>query len=417
MRATRRFMFFAALLLAGGLGLAPAPGTAVAAPSNLAGGWIGVRVQDLTRDLRDALDLGRDVRGALVASVVPESPAESAGIHEGDVIEKVDGKAVDSVSEVVDAVRALEPGKDVMITVRREGRDRGIAVVPENATDRDEPPGPDDEVRRYYEREGGGDGDRSPDRKRIQIYGDDGNPRIYVHRHRDGDRDDDDAAPPPPRTPLAPRAPRAPRIWISPGEDGRAHGGYLGVSTLELGDQLARYFQVPEDRGVLVTAVEDGSPAEKAGLRAGDVILSVAGDAVRDSGDLMQLVRRRDPGDEVMIEVSRKGSTQTLAATLGDARDFGMLGPDGLPGDLHVVLPDLRALRELRLPDLDLRGVAPGDLDSGDWEEFHHQLRDHLRDLRQELRDALRESQRGSGREIGRREVRSAGRPANGAET
>lgn len=71
--------------------------------------------------------------------------------------------------------------------------------------------------------------------------------------------------------------------------------------------------------GALVVSVEPGSPAEKAGLREGDVIQSVDGQAVDASHSLSQLIQQKKPGDTVQLKIQRGGNTLTLSATLGQS--------------------------------------------------------------------------------------------------
>jgi S1-C subfamily serine protease len=81
----------------------------------------------------------------------------------------------------------------------------------------------------------------------------------------------------------------------------------LGLGYQDIGEQLARYFQLKDDHGVLVTHVEDDGPAGRAGVKAGDVILSFDGRKVRDGDDLRQAVRRAEPGQEVTLSLWRNG--------------------------------------------------------------------------------------------------------------
>jgi S1-C subfamily serine protease len=73
----------------------------------------------------------------------------------------------------------------------------------------------------------------------------------------------------------------------------------------------------PRDEGVLVASVEEGSPAEKAGLRRGDIILSLGGEEVNTPQELCRLIREREPGEEVTLRVRRCEEELTLKATLG----------------------------------------------------------------------------------------------------
>jgi hypothetical protein len=91
--------------------------------------------------------------------------------------------------------------------------------------------------------------------------------------------------------------------------------GRLGVSLQPLGDQLGDYFGVEDGHGALVSEVRKGSAAEKAGLKAGDVIVSVAGKAIEDPGDVVEAVHAADAGP-LKVTVVRKGKRQTVTADL-----------------------------------------------------------------------------------------------------
>ncbi|MFQ6675481.1 MAG: S1C family serine protease [Fidelibacterota bacterium] len=91
---------------------------------------------------------------------------------------------------------------------------------------------------------------------------------------------------------------------------------WLGVHLQPLTDQLRDYFGVQGSRGVLVSEVVEKSPADEAGLKAGDVILSIDREDVRNTQDVVRIIQNREPGDEVRIRIVRKGKRQTLKATL-----------------------------------------------------------------------------------------------------
>lgn len=103
---------------------------------------------------------------------------------------------------------------------------------------------------------------------------------------------------------------------------------YAGIHLQELGEGLAKYFKV--DEGVLISDVEEGSPAEKAGLKAGDVIVRIDGDATDDVRDVQRRVRRHEPGETAKFEVVRNGKTKTIKVKLGEqssrCRQYGFLG-------------------------------------------------------------------------------------------
>ena len=104
-----------------------------------------------------------------------------------------------------------------------------------------------------------------------------------------------------------------------------AHGkvvrGRIGVSVQDVNQALADSFGLKGLSGALVSSVEPGSPAEKAGLLPGDVITSVNGNAVEGSGDLSASIADIRPGNRARIELVRKGSPKTVEAQIGELQD------------------------------------------------------------------------------------------------
>jgi serine protease Do len=99
---------------------------------------------------------------------------------------------------------------------------------------------------------------------------------------------------------------------------GRVSRGRLGVAIQELTPQLAKSFRIPDANGVLVTGVEAGSPADRAGLETGDVIRRYNGEAIDDSAELPRLVAATKPGAEAKLEVWRAGAAQQMRVTVGE---------------------------------------------------------------------------------------------------
>jgi membrane-associated protease RseP (regulator of RpoE activity) len=253
------------------------------------GAWLGVALQELTPSLREALDVDRHVDGLVIAGVMPDSPAEKAGIQEKDILLSLNGKTVESVREATQQIEKFKPGDRVTVSVLREGRRRQFTA-------------------KLAERDRAEDSDWLEGLERT----------------------------PGPDVPDAPDAPDAPNAPMPPmferRDDGGSPRGYLGVTTIELGEQLAEYFGVHGEGGVLVTEVAKDSPAEEAGLKAGDIILSVENSKVDSPADLMRLVRAHDPEDQVDVSVQRRGQVQTLHAKLGEAKDLGFYAPRGRRG-------------------------------------------------------------------------------------
>jgi serine protease Do len=117
-----------------------------------------------------------------------------------------------------------------------------------------------------------------------------------------------------------------------------AGGTYLGVSLAEIDANRAKELKLKEDYGVEITRVEDGSPAEKAGLKAGDVVLEYNGERVEGMEQFGRMVRETPPGREVKLKISRNGSGQTLTAVVGSRKMRGFSGnfPEGF------VMPEIR---------------------------------------------------------------------------
>lgn len=92
--------------------------------------------------------------------------------------------------------------------------------------------------------------------------------------------------------------------------------GYLGVGLTDLTPELRTHFGTPEDSGVMVSKVEPGSPAEKAGVKVGDILTSVDGKEIKSSWDAHWNVRSQEDGRQVPLEIWRNGKVQTLSATI-----------------------------------------------------------------------------------------------------
>ncbi|MEF8982940.1 Do family serine endopeptidase [Thiohalorhabdus sp.] len=99
--------------------------------------------------------------------------------------------------------------------------------------------------------------------------------------------------------------------------DGEVTHGYLGVAVQDMNRELAQSMGLDKPRGGLVTRVRPGTPAEEADLQAGDVILAVDGQTIRQAGDIPPLVGRKDPGSEVTLTLLRDEERIEKAVTLG----------------------------------------------------------------------------------------------------
>ena len=216
-------------------------------------GRIGVSVRDV--------DLSADgpAEGAVVADVRTESPAETAGIAEGDVIVEFDSKRVRSARQLSRLVSETPAGRSVPAVVLRDGERVEVIVTPTVGS----------RARTAY-------GNRPP--------------RVADRIRRD----------------LRFAMPTIPGFgaWTQPGR--------LGIRVDDLTPQLADYFGV--DEGVLVTMVHADTVAEEAGLQAGDVITAVDGRPVIDIGDLRRSVGAVEDGEEFSITVTRERDQVLLTA-------------------------------------------------------------------------------------------------------
>lgn len=121
---------------------------------------------------------------------------------------------------------------------------------------------------------------------------------------------------------------------------------FVGVMVQEIDGTLARTLKLPEEAGVQVTRIEPESPAEKAGLKTGDVILEYNGQRVEGMEEFSRLVRETPPGREVKLGIYRGGASQTIALRVG-ARPAAPAGS----WDMQRWQDQLHAL-QTRMPDL-----------------------------------------------------------------
>lgn len=271
----------AALLGAAGAGAAIAPVSGQAGSSRAiapraaqvfgtGGGRIGVSVTDVdTADSKDAV-------GARIESVEEGSPAEKAGLKTGDIVVEFDGERVRSVRQFTRLVGETPAGRQVAAVVVRSGQRVSVNVTPRESG-----------AFRFFD-----DGRRVIE-EYAQLM-----PAIPA-------RPATPRAPVPPRPPSTPFEVRPPVLeWFA------GAGNQLGVTVSDVSSQLGEYFGTKG--GVLVTSVTDGSVASRAGVKAGDVIVSVNGSAVDDPQDLRTRMRGLDPGEEFTLAIVRDRKAMTL---------------------------------------------------------------------------------------------------------
>jgi serine protease Do len=137
-------------------------------------------------------------------------------------------------------------------------------------------------------------------------------------------------------------------------EKGKVVRGWLGVYIQPVNEDLAKSYGLKEARGAAVSQVTTGSPAEKAGIKAEDVIVSADGRTIQDNGDLSRYISSQMPGKTVKLEILRDGQQKALSVTLGTFADETSEEDtaSGQKGKLGMTLRDLtNALAErLDLP-------------------------------------------------------------------
>jgi hypothetical protein len=117
-----------------------------------------------------------------------------------------------------------------------------------------------------------------------------------------------------------PRAGNHTRMFVWKDLEGR---GYLGIQFLPMTPELRRHFGVAEDAGVLVSRVEEGSPAEAAGVLVGDILTAVDGERV-SGPDLYRIIARKKQGDLVTLELWREGAPSTVDVTIVERERHAM---------------------------------------------------------------------------------------------
>jgi serine protease Do len=225
--------------------------------------WIGIYTQPIDETLMEAFDLdSKD--GVIINKVVPDSPAEKAGLDEGDIILKIDDSEILDSDDLIQRVQGHQPGDKVRLEIIRDGRIETLDIELGQRRDYND-------IFRKFDQTG-------PDQF-----------KKYSRSYTRTDKDVSDV--------------------------------YLGVNLQELNVQLGEYFGVEEGRGALITEVMEDSPADKNDLRAGDVIVEIAGVNVDGPADVVAAVNEHQEGDQVELVVLRDRLEKQFTVTLEQRPD------------------------------------------------------------------------------------------------
>lgn len=235
------------------------------------GGYLGIQTEEVTKENFSKFGL-RDVRGVAVAKVMEGSPAQTAGLQDGDVIVRVNGDDITSSRKLTRLIGEISPDHTAKLTVLRNGNERDINVTVGKR------PMPKFEPGAFKFPEGF---------NKMEF-------------------------------PAMPNLEKMPRVQTFPGKPGEpmvwAFGSrrQIGVGLTPLTKQLSEHFGV--DGGALINMVREDSPAAKAGLKAGDIVVEVEGKPVKGERDLIRAISDKKEGD-VTLTIVRDRNRQTVRVT------------------------------------------------------------------------------------------------------
>ena len=251
------------------------------------GSYLGIGVRDVESGRLRELKL-KEERGVEVTAVEEDSPAGRAGLRKGDVVLEMNGQRVEGVEQFVRMVREMPVGREAKLQVSRNGDGQMLTAKVAQ--------------RKSWTLSG--------DRMVVipAIPGANGFPRVTM-----------------------PDMPRANMSW---------RNGALGVEAEALKGGLAEFFGVKQ--GVLIRSVSQGSAAEKAGLKAGDVMVRVNDKAVDSPADVASILRERGDRKTIAVVIMREKRELPITVTLGANRE------DEEHGGIAPRVRSVRVVREER---------------------------------------------------------------------
>lgn len=236
------------------------------------GSWLGVETQEVTADKAKDLKLSAE-RGVIIGKVLEEGPAARAGLKDGDVITEINGQRVEGTVQFRRMIRETPAGRALQLTVWRNGRSQNITATL---------------------------GKMQENHKRLMG----AMPQVFNFR-----------------VPDFPEVAPVPGVPSLEWDNGNLlmNRPRLGIDAEDLSGQLGSYFGAPDGEGVLVRDVNAGSAAEKAGLKAGDVITSLNGERIHGLAELRSKLAASD-GKTAKLGLLRNKSALTLDVEIPAAK-------------------------------------------------------------------------------------------------
>src|SRR6202795_899301 len=244
------------------------------------GSWLGVETREVTSDTAKELKL-RSERGVVLGRIAPDSPASKSGLRENDVVTEINGQQVEGAMQFRRMIREIPAGRSVQLTVWRDGHTQKINVTLGKA----------EELRRNMTRMAPGMA---------------GAFAFHV-----------------PDFPDLPEVAEIPQMPSMEADGLMLYAGHprLGIDAEDLAGRLGSFFGAPDGEGILVRSVNSGSPAEKAGIKAGDVITSLNGERIRSVGDLRQKLAAQHGEKDKDANKDKESKDKTRTVKLGVLRN------------------------------------------------------------------------------------------------
>ena len=240
--------------------------------------FLGIEAREVTPENVKEWKLPAE-RGVVVGRVAPDSPASKAGLKETDVITQVDGQRVEGSAQFRRMIREIPAGRTVQLTVWRDGRAQTLSAKLDHAEEL------------HHVTNGTMPGSFSFRMPEVEV---------------------------PDMPEIMPALPDGPAVMLDGGDFViPSMHPRLGIDAEDIGGQLGNFFGVPDGEGVLVRSVNTGSAAEKAGIKAGDVITKFDGERIRSLGELREKLSAKS--ETATLTVTRNKTEMTLNITLPEA--------------------------------------------------------------------------------------------------